>query len=107
MRSLSPMFKDDRGTTWHEGADRRRASGPLLGLLEFQEYRTFHCQVPSGAAILLYPDGIPAAVNGADEFFGDPRLDAYLLDHAAAPAQSLVTRLHAVVQDFSKGVPPG
>jgi phosphoserine phosphatase RsbU/P len=80
-------------------------SGPMLGVLEVQQYRTFHHQIPSGAAILLYTDGIPEAINREDEFFGDPRLEAYLADHAAAPVQSLVEGLHAAVHDFSKGVP--
>jgi phosphoserine phosphatase RsbU/P len=80
-------------------------SGPMLGVLEVPEYQTFQNQIPSGAAILLYTDGITEAVNTGDEFFDDPRLEAYLADHAAAPAQSLVAGLHAAVQDFSKGAP--
>jgi phosphoserine phosphatase RsbU/P len=80
-------------------------SGPVLGVLEVPEYVTFHHQIPSGAAILLYTDGIPEAANSEGEFFEDPRLEAYLADHAAAPMQNLVAGLHAAVQEFSKGAP--
>ena len=80
-------------------------SGPMLGVLEGRQYSTITTRIAAGDAILMYTDGVTEAINKADEFFGDERLEGYLAGNASGQAQSLVQGLHTAVHDFATGTP--
>jgi len=80
-------------------------SGPLLGVIESCQYRTFTDRIAPGEAILLYTDGVTEAVDKNKEFFGDERLLQYLARHASEPAGQIVQGLQGNLQEFSKGTP--
>jgi len=56
------------------------ASGIVLGIEPGQEYPEVREELPVGAAIVLYTDGVIEARNGG-ELYGTERLDALLLAH--------------------------
>lgn len=80
-------------------------SGPLLGVLEGCQFKTLTDRIVPGDGILLYTDGVTEAVDKSKQFFGEERLERYLADHAQEPVEQVVQKLHANVQEFSKGVP--
>jgi sigma-B regulation protein RsbU (phosphoserine phosphatase) len=71
------------------------ASGLALGIEPSQTYVEAREQLPPGAALVLYTDGVIEARRG-DELYGDERLDALLGSHAGLPAGELA---RAVVDD--------
>jgi phosphoserine phosphatase RsbU/P len=80
-------------------------SGPLLGIFEGVQYRTITDRLEPGEGILLYTDGVTEARSKDGEFFGDERLEKFILDHAAKDAQELTRSLQRAVEDFSAGTP--
>lgn len=49
-----------------------------LGVMEGQDYRTQRRQIPPGATLVLYSDGVTEATDTAGGLFGDARLEAAL-----------------------------
>lgn len=82
-----------------------QAGGPILGLFEGLRYETIPERIVPGETILLYTDGVTEAINKAEEFFGDARLEAFSAEHATEDARSFVVHLQAAVQEFAKGMP--
>ena len=80
-------------------------SGTIVGLLEGSRYQTETCRLAPGEGILLYTDGVTEAVNRAEDFFGEERLEQYLSAHAGEGAEPIVAGLHAAVQEFAEGAP--
>ena len=80
-------------------------SGTIVGLIEASRYETETCRLAPGEGILLYTDGVTEAVNTADDFFGEERLEQYLARNASAGAEQIVGGLHAAVQEFAAGAP--
>jgi sigma-B regulation protein RsbU (phosphoserine phosphatase) len=90
-----------------DGATRALAgkSGPVLGIFEGFPYRTLTDRLEPGESILLYTDGVTEARNKSGEFFGDERLESFVVSHAAASAEELTRSLQETVQEFSSGMP--
>jgi sigma-B regulation protein RsbU (phosphoserine phosphatase) len=80
-------------------------SGPMVGVFEALEYRTFTTQLMPGEGILLYTDGVTDAMDKSEEFFGEQRLEKCLAEHASNPVADLVHSLHAAIDDFSQQAP--
>jgi serine phosphatase RsbU (regulator of sigma subunit) len=56
------------------------ASGIVLGIEPGQDFEEVHDELPVGAAIVLYTDGVIEARSGG-ELYGTERLDALLAEH--------------------------
>jgi phosphoserine phosphatase RsbU/P len=80
-------------------------SGMIVGLIDGAEFETDSCRLAPGDGILLYTDGVTEAVNAAEEFYGEERLEPFLAERAAAPVEQLVSELHGAVQGFAAGMP--
>ena len=71
------------------------ASGLVLGIDSGQEYREVRAELPVGATIVLYTDGVVEARRDG-ELYGTERLDALLVRQRQLPAHELA---HAVTED--------
>jgi sigma-B regulation protein RsbU (phosphoserine phosphatase) len=72
-----------------------QALGLVLGVEAGQEYEAVEAELPPGAAVVLYTDGVIEARTGGD-LYGVERLDALLAERRGLPPQELA---HAVVED--------
>ncbi|HXP86413.1 MAG TPA: SpoIIE family protein phosphatase [Bryobacteraceae bacterium] len=80
-------------------------SGPMLGIFGAHQYRTLTDCIKPGETILLYTDGVTEARSKLGEFYGDERLQKFILDHAGEDAVELTRNLQGAVQEFSAGTP--
>jgi serine phosphatase RsbU (regulator of sigma subunit) len=76
--------------------------GLALGIESQQEYEQVTAELPPGAAVVLYTDGVVEARSGG-ELFGDDRLDAVLAKGHASPAQELAEAVIASCRAFAGG----
>jgi serine phosphatase RsbU (regulator of sigma subunit) len=76
--------------------------GIALGVERAQRYEQIEVEVPAGAAIVLYTDGVVETRSGG-ELYGVERLDACLADRAGLPAQALAAAVLADCRAFSGG----
>jgi serine phosphatase RsbU (regulator of sigma subunit) len=79
-----------------------RCGGLALGILAPQTYEQVREELPPGASVVLYTDGVIEARQGAD-LFGDERLDALLAAHADRPAQEIADAVVAACRAFAGG----
>jgi phosphoserine phosphatase RsbU/P len=80
-------------------------SGTIVGLIEGAAYETQRCSIAPGDGIVLYTDGVTEAMNRAEEFFGEERLEEFLAARPGAGAGRLVSELHAAVDEFAGEMP--
>jgi serine phosphatase RsbU (regulator of sigma subunit) len=78
------------------------ARGLVLGIDGGQEYTESHAELPPGASLVLYTDGVVEARKDG-ELYGDERLDALLASQHGLPARSLA----AAVADGARGFAGG
>jgi serine phosphatase RsbU (regulator of sigma subunit) len=71
------------------------ATGLVLGIDSGQEYEEVRAELPIGATIVLYTDGVVEARRDG-ELYGTGRLDALLVRERELPARELA---HAVTED--------
>ena len=69
--------------------------GLVLGIDAGQEYEEVRAELPVGATIVLYTDGVVEARRNG-ELYGTERLDALLVEQRELPARELA---HAVTED--------
>ena len=81
------------------------AGGPALGIVEGAEYTAGRLPVPSGAALLIYTDGVTDARDAAGAAFGDRRLEQCLARCAGGPAAKIVATVMSTVATFAGGAP--
>jgi len=79
--------------------------GTIVGMIEDAQFETDCCRIAPGGGILMYTDGVTEAMNPADEFYGEERLEPFLAQRAAVPARQLVSEIQAEVQEFAAGMP--
>ena len=85
------------------GVRRLEAGGPVIGLLEFAPYDQESVQLVPGDTVVIFSDGVSEALNSAGEEFGDPRLQAAVLDAGLVAAQALVEHIISAVRGFTRG----
>ncbi len=85
--------------------EMKELSGPILGVFEDEKYetRTIHLGVDEG--VLVYTDGVTEACNKAGEFYGEKRLETYLLANLSRSMDELIRGLHTGVEQFEDGAP--
>jgi serine phosphatase RsbU (regulator of sigma subunit) len=78
------------------------AHGLVLGIDGGQAYAESHAELPSGASLVLYTDGVlEARRNG--ELYGDERLDALLAERHELPARALAAAVAEDAREFAGG----
>jgi serine phosphatase RsbU (regulator of sigma subunit) len=76
--------------------------GLALGIDDGQDYEQVAAELPTGAAVVLYTDGVIEARRDG-ELFGIERLDALLAEHAAEPAQVIADAIVEACRAFAGG----
>ena len=76
--------------------------GIALGIDASQEYDHVRAELPPGASVVVYTDGVIES-RRARELFGVERLDDVLAANATLPAQELADRVLAACRDFAGG----
>ncbi len=78
------------------------AHGLVLGIDSGQEYVESEADLPPGASLVLYTDGVVEARRGG-ELYGDDRLDALLAERRELPALALATAVAEDAREFAEG----
>ncbi len=78
------------------------AHGLVLGIDSGQEYAESEADLPPGASLVLYTDGVIEA-RRAGELYGDDRLDALLAERRELPALALATAVAEDAREFAEG----
>jgi serine phosphatase RsbU (regulator of sigma subunit) len=78
------------------------AHGLVLGIDSGQEYSAFHAELPPGASLVLYTDGVVEARRNG-ELYGDDRLDALLAERHELPARALADAAAQDAREFAGG----
>jgi serine phosphatase RsbU (regulator of sigma subunit) len=81
---------------------RLAAHGLVLGIEPGQEYAEVRAQLPSGASLVLYTDGVVEA-RREGELYGDERLDALLAARRELGARSLAAAVAEDAREFAGG----
>ena len=76
--------------------------GLALGIDASQLYDQVSAELPRGASVVVYTDGVIEARRDR-ELFGMERLDAVLAGNATLPAQELADRVLVACRDFAGG----
>jgi serine phosphatase RsbU (regulator of sigma subunit) len=82
------------------------ATGTPLGLLPGMSYSAERCQIPPGARLLFYTDGLTEVFQGEEEFGSERLLDAFLRCPSPRP-DAILDALWKAVQAFAAGSPQG
>jgi serine phosphatase RsbU (regulator of sigma subunit) len=78
------------------------ARGLVLGIDGGQEYPESHAELPPGASLVLYTDGVVEARSDG-ELYGDERLDALLAERRELPARALAAAVAEDAREFAGG----
>ncbi len=78
------------------------AHGLVLGIDGGQEYAESHAELPPGASLVLYTDGVVEARRDG-ELYGDDRLDALLAERRELSARSLAAAVAEDAREFAGG----
>ncbi len=85
--------------------ERLAAGGPPLGVFAGSRYEQRTVTLAKGDVLLVFSDGITEAPNGAEEEFGEARLERLLRDRRELPAAALCAEVVETVQGFQAGAP--
>jgi serine phosphatase RsbU (regulator of sigma subunit) len=78
------------------------AHGLVLGIDGGQEYDESHAELPPGASLVLYTDGVIEARRDG-ELYGDERLDALLAERRHLSARALAAAVAEDAREFAGG----
>jgi serine phosphatase RsbU (regulator of sigma subunit)/PAS domain-containing protein len=78
------------------------AHGLVLGIDGGQEYLESHADLPPGASLVLYTDGVVEARRNG-ELYGDDRLDALLAERQELSAAALASAIAEDAREFAGG----
>ena len=74
----------------------------MLGIDSGQEYLESRAELPPGASLVLYTDGVVEARRDG-ELYGDDRLDALLAERHELPARLLAAAVADDAREFAGG----
>jgi sigma-B regulation protein RsbU (phosphoserine phosphatase) len=80
-------------------------TGQALGIFEDPVFDEQTLELPRGASLLIYTDGITDAVNPAEEMFGIGRLEQVMRSCCSRSAKTLCEELLGAVYAFQGGAP--
>lgn len=81
------------------------ARGIVLGIFEEIELEEQELEVAPGDVLLFYTDGVTEAINAHDQPFGEDRLRAVLVEHAASTAEQVMQAVVGAVKEFVGDTP--
>jgi sigma-B regulation protein RsbU (phosphoserine phosphatase) len=80
-------------------------NGMIVGLMDGAVYQTASHTIAPGEGLMIYTDGVTEAMDRREDFYGEERLEALLVQHGAMPVDRLVAQLMASVEEFAAGTP--
>jgi sigma-B regulation protein RsbU (phosphoserine phosphatase) len=83
---------------------RLDATGPAMGWFDTAEYGCSEVDVPVGATLLFYTDGLSERANVADDQFGATRIITSLRDTSGQPATQVLETVVTSADRFAGGV---
>lgn len=78
----------------------RDIHGFVIGGMPGTRYREYELQLHRGDQLFVYTDGLPEAMNDAEEMFGTQRMVEALNEDADASAQQTLQNVRRAVDDF-------
>ena len=93
---VSPRIARAEGTL-----DKLGTTGWVMGMFESWVGESASTTLHPGDTLVVCSDGVPEAMNAADEVFGDERFDAALRENAHLPVPELITAIETSVQAFA------
>lgn len=88
------------------GVERLHATGVALGIVDDGSFEAVETQLAPGERLFLFTDGITEAFDAEEREYGEERLQAWLLAHAAVPAPDLNEGLRQDVLAFCGSARP-
>lgn len=79
------------------------AGGPILGILEDEQYAESTFELAPDGGMLLYTDGVSEAYNAAREQFGEERIHELVDAQRAAASRELIDSLDGALGSYSAG----
>ncbi|MCU1233656.1 MAG: response regulator receiver modulated serine phosphatase [Candidatus Solibacter sp.] len=80
-------------------------NGMIVGLMDGAEFQTASHRIAPGEGLLVYTDGVTEAMDRAQDFYGEAKLEALLAECGGLPADQLVGRVLGSVEEFAAGEP--
>lgn len=81
------------------------ATGMPIGVFDAAGWESRTVTLAPGDRLLVFTDGIPEAINAAEDFYSDERLEKFTVDHRADPPDAFATTLIADVSQFVGDAP--
>lgn len=81
------------------------ATGMPIGAFDGVSWESQTVTLAAGDRLLVFTDGIPEAIDAAEEFYSDERLEKFAVDHRAEPPDAFATALIADVSNFVSDAP--
>jgi len=76
--------------------------GLVIGGMEGMSYKEYELTLTPGSKLFIYTDGVPEAVNAANEMFGKERMLAALNSEPQAAPEEVLRRVREAVDAFVK-----
>lgn len=89
------LFHGDNDTP-----ERLEAGGMPVGMFSSARYEERELRLPPGSLLAIYTDGIPEALNPAEEEFGDENWEDLCRIHCSAPANEFVNQVIQALQNW-------
>jgi sigma-B regulation protein RsbU (phosphoserine phosphatase) len=96
----SPLLVRSDGT--YELID---ATGMPIGVFDGAAWEARTVTLAAGDRLLVFTDGIPEAINAAEDFYSDERLEKFAVDHRTTPPDAFATALIGDVSNFVGDAP--
>jgi len=81
------------------------ATGMPIGVFDGVGWESRTVTLAAGDRLLVFTDGIPEAINAAEDFYSDERLEKFTVDHRAEPPDAFATALINDVSNFVGDAP--
>jgi sigma-B regulation protein RsbU (phosphoserine phosphatase) len=96
----SPLLVRNDGTI-----EYIEATGMPIGVFDGVGWESRTVMLSAGERLLVFTDGIPEAINAAEDFYSDERLEKFTVDHRTEPPDAFATTLIADVFNFVGDAP--
>ncbi len=91
----SPLLVRSGGSLEHIDA-----TGMPIGAFDGAKWESRTIALGTGDRLLIFTDGIPEAINAAEDFYSDERLEKFSVDHRGEPSDAFATALINDVSEF-------
>ena len=80
-----------------------KATGPIVGVIEGQDFAQGEIKIEVGNELVLYTDGVTEAHAEGGELFGEKRFEKLLSQHAGEKVERLCDVIVKTVNEYQKG----